>query len=38
MTGGEPESTTPEEHAATIDREETKWPAVIHAAGVTLGE
>jgi hypothetical protein len=25
MKGGEPESTTPEEHAAIIDRGETKW-------------
>jgi tripartite-type tricarboxylate transporter receptor subunit TctC len=32
--GGEPESTTPEEYAAIIDREETKWSAVIHAAGI----
>jgi len=36
--GGEPESTTPEEHAAIIDREETKWSTVIHGAGITLGE
>ena len=33
--GGEPTPTTPEEHAAIIDREETKWSAVIHAAGLT---
>ncbi len=33
--GGEPEVTTPEEHAAVIDREETKWSAVIRAAGIT---
>jgi tripartite-type tricarboxylate transporter receptor subunit TctC len=33
--GGEPESTTPEEHAAVIDREETKWSAVIRGAGIT---
>ena len=32
--GGEPESTTPEQHAAVIDREETKWSAVIRAAGI----
>jgi hypothetical protein len=38
MKGGEPESTTPEEHAVIIDREETKWSAVIHGAGITLGE
>jgi hypothetical protein len=38
MKGGEPESTTPEEHAAIIDREETKWSTVIHGAGITPGE
>jgi tripartite-type tricarboxylate transporter receptor subunit TctC len=38
LEGGEPESTTPEEHAAIIDREETKWSTVIHGAGITLGE
>lgn len=32
--GGEPEPTTPEEHAASIDREEIKWSAVIRAAGL----
>jgi tripartite-type tricarboxylate transporter receptor subunit TctC len=32
--GGEPESTTPEEQAAVIDREETKWSAAIRAAGI----
>ena len=32
--GGEPEPTTPEQHAASIDREETKWSAVIRAAGI----
>ena len=31
---GEPKSTLPEEHAAIIDREETKWSAVIRAAGI----
>jgi tripartite-type tricarboxylate transporter receptor subunit TctC len=36
LEGGEPESTTPEEHAAIIDREETKWSAAIRAAGVKL--
>ena len=36
LEGGEPEPTTPEEHAAIIDREETKWSAVIRAAGVKL--
>jgi tripartite-type tricarboxylate transporter receptor subunit TctC len=33
--GGEPEPTTPEEHAAVIDREAAKWSAVIRAAGIT---
>jgi tripartite-type tricarboxylate transporter receptor subunit TctC len=32
--GGEPEPTTPVEHAAIIDREETKWSAVVRAAGI----
>jgi tripartite-type tricarboxylate transporter receptor subunit TctC len=32
--GGEPEPTTPEEHAAVIDHEETKWSAVIRAADI----
>ena len=32
--GGEPASTTPEEHAAVIAREYTKWGAVIHDAGI----
>ena len=32
--GGEPEPMTPEQHAALIDREETKWSAVIRAAGI----
>jgi len=32
--GGEPEPTTPEQHAAVIDREESKWLAVIRAAGI----
>jgi tripartite-type tricarboxylate transporter receptor subunit TctC len=36
--GGEPEPTTPEEHAAVIDREETKWSAVIHNAGISVNE
>ena len=36
--GGEPESTTPEEHGAVIDREEAKWSAVIHGAGITLSD
>jgi tripartite-type tricarboxylate transporter receptor subunit TctC len=32
--GGEPKPTSPQEHAAIIDREETKWSAVIRAAGI----
>jgi tripartite-type tricarboxylate transporter receptor subunit TctC len=36
LEGGEPESTTPEEHAAIIDREATKWSAVIRQAGIKL--
>jgi tripartite-type tricarboxylate transporter receptor subunit TctC len=32
--GGEPDPTTPQEHAAVIDREATKWSAVIRAAGI----
>jgi tripartite-type tricarboxylate transporter receptor subunit TctC len=32
--GAEPEPGTPEEQAAVIDREETKWSAVIKAAGI----
>jgi tripartite-type tricarboxylate transporter receptor subunit TctC len=32
--GAEPASTTPEEYAAVIDRDESKWSAVIHAAGI----
>ena len=31
--GAEPMPTTPEEHAAVIDREETKWAAVIKSIG-----
>jgi tripartite-type tricarboxylate transporter receptor subunit TctC len=34
LEGGEPAPTTPEAHAAVIDREETKWSAVIHSAGL----
>lgn len=36
MEGGEPEPTTPQQHAEIIDREETKWSSVIHAAGLSL--
>jgi tripartite-type tricarboxylate transporter receptor subunit TctC len=32
--GGEAEPTTPEQHAALIDREDSKWSAVIRAAGI----
>lgn len=32
--GAEPLPATPEEHAAIIDREETKWSALIKSAGV----
>jgi tripartite-type tricarboxylate transporter receptor subunit TctC len=32
--GGEPEPGTPEQHAAVIDHEETKWAAVIRSAGI----
>jgi tripartite-type tricarboxylate transporter receptor subunit TctC len=34
LEGGEPEPTTPEQHAAVIDREETKWSAAIRDAGI----
>jgi tripartite-type tricarboxylate transporter receptor subunit TctC len=32
--GAEPEPTTPEQHAAVIDREATKWSAIIKSAGI----
>ena len=32
--GAEPMPTTPEEHAAVIDREESKWSAIIRSAGL----
>jgi tripartite-type tricarboxylate transporter receptor subunit TctC len=32
--GAEPESTTPEQHAAVIDQEETKWSTLIHEIGL----
>jgi len=32
--GAEPMPTTPEEHAALIDREETKWSALIRSVGL----
>ena len=32
--GGEPEPTTPEQHAAIIDGEVTKWSEVIRGAGI----
>ncbi len=31
--GAEPLATTPEEYAADIDREETKWSAIVKKAG-----
>jgi tripartite-type tricarboxylate transporter receptor subunit TctC len=31
--GAEPMPTTPEEHAAVLDREDTKWSAIIKSAG-----
>jgi tripartite-type tricarboxylate transporter receptor subunit TctC len=34
LEGGEPEPGTPEQHAAVIDHEWTKWAAVIHSAGL----
>ena len=34
--GGEPEPTTPEQHAAVIDQEELKWSTVIRAAGIEV--
>ena len=32
--GAEAMPTTPEEHAAVIDREETKWSALIKSIGI----
>jgi tripartite-type tricarboxylate transporter receptor subunit TctC len=32
--GAEPEPTTPEQHAAVIDREATKWSAIIKKADI----
>jgi tripartite-type tricarboxylate transporter receptor subunit TctC len=32
--GGEPEPTTPQQHAEVIDREDQKWSAVIREAGI----
>jgi tripartite-type tricarboxylate transporter receptor subunit TctC len=34
LEGAEPESTTPEEHAAVIDQEEKKWSALIREIGL----
>jgi tripartite-type tricarboxylate transporter receptor subunit TctC len=31
--GAEPLASTPEEYAADIDREETKWSAIVKASG-----
>ena len=33
MEGAEPLATTPEEYAADIDREETKWSAIVKKSG-----
>jgi hypothetical protein len=30
-------ATTPEEHAVDIDREKTKWPALVKKSGATFG-
>ena len=35
LEGAEPLATTPEEYAADIDREETKWSAIVKKAGAT---
>jgi tripartite-type tricarboxylate transporter receptor subunit TctC len=32
--GAEPAPTSPEAHAAVIDREETKWPTLIKSIGL----
>jgi tripartite-type tricarboxylate transporter receptor subunit TctC len=32
--GAEPMPTTPEQHAAVLDREDTKWSAIIKSAGI----
>jgi len=34
--GAEPEPTTPEQHAAIIDQEETKWSTLIHEIGLKV--
>jgi tripartite-type tricarboxylate transporter receptor subunit TctC len=36
--GAEPEPTTPEEHAAIIDAEYTKWSTLIHEIGLKLDQ
>jgi tripartite-type tricarboxylate transporter receptor subunit TctC len=36
--GAEPLSSTPEEYAADIDREETKWSKVVKAIGLRVTE
>jgi len=38
IDGAEPLSTTPEEYAADIDREETKWSQVVKAIGLRVTE
>jgi tripartite-type tricarboxylate transporter receptor subunit TctC len=34
--GGDPLSSTPEEYAADIDREETKWSALVRRLGLKV--
>jgi hypothetical protein len=34
--GGDPLTSTPEEYAADIDREETKWSAIVKASGAKV--
>ena len=34
--GAEPLVSTPEEYAADIDREETKWSAIVKASGAKV--
>ena len=34
--GGDPLPSTPEEHAATIDRDETKWGSLVKKLGLTM--
>ena len=34
--GGDPMTSTPEEHAATLDRDETKWGALVRKLGLKV--